>query len=422
MPVTIAGANGVNGVLASVRDGQADIGFLAYDPVRAKEVDYSQTYALAQNTYLVLDGSPLRSIAEIDRQGMKIGVTEGDTADLVLTRTLKTAELWRNKGGDMEAAFRALQSREIAAYATNRQRLHELTQRHAGLRLLAENFYGVEQSIIVKKGNTRLLETMQTFLDDARTSGLTASAIARSGIVGLDVAPPRAQQNRAQSRQTDLKEPSAAYRWNIMLLLAASQAIAYIDRVNLSVAGPEELIKVQGYTPTELGFLLSVFNWAFTASLLLAGPFADWARPRLSFPLGVGVWSLATALCSVTTAFAPLAMFRAFVGIGESADDPVGRARDPRDLRSEAPRARGRHVLRRQQSGADARHPALRRAAAQLGLAGGVLHHRRAGPAVARVVACGLSRAAARGRNPGRRCGGPDPLAAPAPDTARHGA
>ena len=198
VPVTIAGANGVNGVLTSVRDGQADIGFLAYDPVRAKEVDYSQTYALAQNTYLVLDGSPLRSIAEIDRQGMKIGVTEGDTADLVLTRTLKTAELWRNKGGDMEAAFRALQSREIAAYATNRQRLHELSQRHAGLRLLAENFYGVEQSIIVKKGNTRLLETIQTFLDDARTSGLTASAIARSGIVGLDVAPSRAQQTRAR--------------------------------------------------------------------------------------------------------------------------------------------------------------------------------------------------------------------------------
>jgi MFS family permease len=122
----------------------------------------------------------------------------------------------------------------------------------------------------------------------------------------------------------NLKETSAAYRWNIMLLLAASQAIAYIDRVNLSVAGPEELIKVQGYTPTDLGFLLSVFNWAFTASLLLVGPFADWARPRLSFPLGVGVWSLATALCSVTTAFAPLSLFRAFVGIGESTMIPSG--------------------------------------------------------------------------------------------------
>lgn len=197
--VTITGAQGVNGVLASVRDGQADIGFLAYDPVRAKEVDYAQTYALAQNTYLVLDGSPLRSLAEIDRAGIRIGVTEGDTADLVLTRTLKNAELWRNKGGDMDAAFRALQAKEIAAYATNRQRLHELSQRHAGLRMLAENFYGVEQSIIVKKGNVQLLQRIEAFLDEARTSGLIAGAIARSGIVGLDVAPPRAQQSRAKA-------------------------------------------------------------------------------------------------------------------------------------------------------------------------------------------------------------------------------
>jgi polar amino acid transport system substrate-binding protein len=199
VPVTIKGAQGVNGVLASVKNGEADIGFLAYDPVRAKDVDYSQTYALAQNTYLVLDDSPLRSISEIDRAGMRVGVTEGDTADLVLTRTLKSAQLWRNKGGDMEAAFRVLQAREIAAYATNRQRLHELSQIHAGLRLLPENFYGVEQSIIVRKGNTKLLETVQNFLDDARSSGLVASAIARSGIVGLDVAPPRDQQNRAKA-------------------------------------------------------------------------------------------------------------------------------------------------------------------------------------------------------------------------------
>lgn len=197
--VEVKGAQGVNGVLASVRDGQADIGFLAYDTVRAKEVDYSQTYALAQNTYLVLDSSPLKSITEIDRQDVRVGVTEGDTADLVLTRTLKNAQLWRNKGGDMDAALRALQAREIAAYATNRQRLHELSQRQAGLRLLPQNFYGVEQSIIVKKGNTQLLQQIESFLDEARRSGFIASAIARSGIVGLDVAPPRAQQNRAKS-------------------------------------------------------------------------------------------------------------------------------------------------------------------------------------------------------------------------------
>ena len=199
MPVTIKGAQGVNGVLASVKNGEADIGFLAYDPVRAKEVDYSQTYALAQNTYLVLDGSPLRSIAEIDRAGMRIGVTEGDTADLVLTRTLKTAELWRNKGGDMEVGIpRAASARDRGVCDQPAAAARAVAGSRRAYGCCAENFYGVEQSIIVKKGNTKLLETVQTFLDEARSSGLVASAIARSGIVGLDVAPPRAQQNRAK--------------------------------------------------------------------------------------------------------------------------------------------------------------------------------------------------------------------------------
>jgi polar amino acid transport system substrate-binding protein len=198
VPVKITPANGVGGVLDSVKRGEADIGFLAYDPGRAKDVDYSQTYALAQNTYLVLEESPLRSIGEIDRKGTRIGVTEGDTADLVLTRTLKNAETKRNKGGDMDVALKMLASHEIDAYGTNRQRLSELASQNPGLRMLPDNFYGVEQSIVVRKGNAALLDVVQRFLDEARTSGLVAQAITRSGIVGLDVAPPRAEQVRAK--------------------------------------------------------------------------------------------------------------------------------------------------------------------------------------------------------------------------------
>src|SRR5262249_4915773 len=103
----------------------------------------------------------------------------------------------------------------------------------------------------------------------------------------------------------DVTPTSAAYRWNMVLLLAAAQAIAYIDRANLAVITPY-LIREYGYSAAEAGLLVSVFNYAFTASVLFSGPFTDWARPRVSFPLGVGTWSLGTALCGVTQAFAPL--------------------------------------------------------------------------------------------------------------------
>src|SRR5207237_6833080 len=89
---------------------------------------------------------------------------------------------------------------------------------------------------------------------------------------------------------------SSGYRWNILLLLASAQVIAFVDRVNFAVIGPQ-LISVHHYTPGQVGFLLSVFNWAYTLSLLAAGPLIDRIRPARAFPTGVGSWSLATALC-----------------------------------------------------------------------------------------------------------------------------
>ena len=190
VPFRITGAQGVAGVLDSVKNGEADIGFLAFDPVRAAEVDFSQPYALAQNTYVVLEGSPIRSVSEIDRAGMRIGVATRDAGDLFLSRNLKAAELVRNPGGNLDVAVAKLKAGEIAAYAANRQRLSELVTRVPGLRLLPDNFYGVEQSIIVAKGNPGLA-AIDRLLDEARASGLIAAAIGRAGLVGVDVAPRR---------------------------------------------------------------------------------------------------------------------------------------------------------------------------------------------------------------------------------------
>jgi len=56
----------------------------------------------------------------------------------------------------------------------------------------------------------------------------------------------------------------------MLLVLTASQTIAYMDRVNLSVVAPV-LIRDYHYTPALLGFLFSIFNWAFTIALLPSG-------------------------------------------------------------------------------------------------------------------------------------------------------
>ena len=193
VPVTVTGARGVDGVIEAVKNGSADIGFVAFDPVRAEHVDFSQNYSLAQNTYLVPENSPIKSIADVDRAGIRIGVGARDAGDYFLTRTLKAATLVRNDGGVGDAVVKALLAGELDAYAGNRMRLHEAAKKTPGLRLVPDNFYGVEQAVIVPKGETARLAIINRFIDEARASGFIADSIARSGLVGVDVAPPGAR-------------------------------------------------------------------------------------------------------------------------------------------------------------------------------------------------------------------------------------
>src|SRR2546421_3911435 len=189
LPVTITGARGVEGVIESVKNGEADIGFVAFDQVRAAQVDFSRNYALAQNTYIVPTNSPIRSVADADRAGVRIGVGLRDAGDYFLTRTLKAAELKRNDGGIGDAAVKLLLGGELDAYAGNRMRLHAVAQKTPGLRLVPDNFYGVEQAVIVPKGNAARLAIVNRAIDEARASGLIADAIARAALVGVDSAP-----------------------------------------------------------------------------------------------------------------------------------------------------------------------------------------------------------------------------------------
>lgn len=189
VPFTIVGAKGVEGVLEVVKNGEADIGFLAFDPVRAAQVDFSQNYALAQNTYVVAEGSPIKSVADVDKPGLRIGVGAHDAGDYFLTRTLKAATLVRNEGGIGDAIVKALLAGELDAYAGNRMRLFEAAKKTPGLRLVPDNFYGVEQAVIVPKGHGARAAIVDKLIDDARASGLIADAIAKAGLVGVDVAP-----------------------------------------------------------------------------------------------------------------------------------------------------------------------------------------------------------------------------------------
>ena len=188
VPWTISGAPGAAGVIERVASGAADIGFVAIDPSRAVDVDFSRPYSLSQNAYLVADASPLCCAAAVDAPAVRIGVRRGDAGEFFLTRTLRNATLVRDDGGSLEDAARQLRAGTLSAYAANRHRLTGFVGTTPGYRILSGDFYAVEQAIAVRKGNQAMRGFLDSFLEQARDSGFISASIDAAGLKGVDVA------------------------------------------------------------------------------------------------------------------------------------------------------------------------------------------------------------------------------------------
>jgi polar amino acid transport system substrate-binding protein len=186
--IALNGVQSPQNVIDAVQNGQADIGFVAYNPERAGPVEFSKPYMLVQQTFLVRGDSPIRSVKDIDRSNFKLGAGRGDSIALYLGRTLKQAQLVEVSETPAEAVKSVIAGR-LDAFGANRQRLTDLMQGVSGLRLLPDDLYGVEQTIIVAKGNPSALQSVNQFIDDVRKSGFLLTAIERSGVIGITVAP-----------------------------------------------------------------------------------------------------------------------------------------------------------------------------------------------------------------------------------------
>jgi polar amino acid transport system substrate-binding protein len=190
VPVALSPSGGVPAIIESLKTKTVDLGFIAVDQTRAADVDFSQPYLLGWSSYLVPVSSTLHSVKDVDRPGIRVAANAGDSPDLFLARNLKNATLAHLK--NMDEVTVALLSGDIAAYATNRQRLLQIVAADARFRVLDDNFFAVEQAIAVLKGNSAALAAVNRFLDDAKASGLVRAAIDRAGLVGAsDPAPLR---------------------------------------------------------------------------------------------------------------------------------------------------------------------------------------------------------------------------------------
>ena len=186
--VEIVAYDSVAVMVEAAPTGAWDIAFLGSDPAREKLIDFTAAYLEIEATYLVPSGSALRTVADVDRPGVRVAAPSKANYELFLNRALRRAQLVSTQGG--EAAFQLLKSGKVDALAGLKQALIGLADKLPGSRMLDGRFMAVQQSIGVPKGRAAGLAYLRGLVEEAKASGLVARAITATGARGVSVAPP----------------------------------------------------------------------------------------------------------------------------------------------------------------------------------------------------------------------------------------
>ncbi|MGQ0651375.1 MAG: transporter substrate-binding domain-containing protein [Betaproteobacteria bacterium] len=187
LPVEFSKFDAAGKLADAVKDARVDVGFLGAEPQRANDIAFTAAYLEIPVTFLVPAGSPIKSIADIDRKGVRVAVSERSAYDLFLTRTLKNAELVRANG--IAASYEVFVDKKLEALGGLKPRLVSDQERLPGSRILEGQITGVQQAIGTPKARRGAATYLSEFAADVKQSGLVKRIIDRHGVRGVTVAP-----------------------------------------------------------------------------------------------------------------------------------------------------------------------------------------------------------------------------------------
>ena len=188
VPVELITFDAAGKVFEALKRGIWDIAFLAVEPVRAAEIDFTAPYVLIEGTYMVPKDSSLKQIADVDRSGVRIAVATGSAYDLYLTRTIKNATLLRAPTGPQ--ALEMFVRDRLEAAGGVKQPLIEFAAAHPNVRVMEGRFMAIQQAMGMPKGRSAAANYLRGFVEEMKASGFVADALKRSNQPDAVVAPP----------------------------------------------------------------------------------------------------------------------------------------------------------------------------------------------------------------------------------------
>ena len=174
-------------VTDAVAVGACDVGFMPQDAARAARVAFGPPYAMIESTYLVPAGSAVRSIDEINAQGMRIVAIANTTTMRSARRTAPNASLREVPSVDEMLAL--ARAGEGDAFALSKDSFSTLLPKLPGARVLPGNFQQTGIGVAVPMGRPRALAAVTELVAEAKRSGAVRRGLDAAGFKDTPVAP-----------------------------------------------------------------------------------------------------------------------------------------------------------------------------------------------------------------------------------------
>ncbi len=161
--------------------GQADIGISGFsvDPDRAKEIDFTKTYYIDDQSVAVMNNSAItdqNADTELNKDGVIIAVQSGTTGETYVQENYPKATV--QAYGNSTDAFAAMQSGQANAVCTNKAVVEAmLADAYKDAKIVKAIATGEEYAIVVSKDNPALTTAINTALDKLTKDGTIEALI-----------------------------------------------------------------------------------------------------------------------------------------------------------------------------------------------------------------------------------------------------
>lgn len=235
-------------ITGSANSNKWDVGYLAVDPLRANDIDFTAPHSELEGTYLVPAGSPLKRIEDVDRDGVRIAVTANSAYDLFLSRALKHAQIVRAQS--TPKSFELMREQKLDAVAAVRTALVSQAKQMPGSHVLSGHFMTIPQAAGLPKGRPNATRYVSDFVEEMKASGFIATALRKYGLGADDaiVAPAAVKILATQAVQGALAavEPTLSARAGAPVMIEYGQTVAFVERLLKGEQAPVVVLTKQG--------------------------------------------------------------------------------------------------------------------------------------------------------------------------------